>query len=741
MKKRNFLLGKGERLTEQVKITSGGGPKMAPYTFAQAKERLAPMLTNALSKLDSLPQDACPNNEAIATLTLNPEYIAKSYFPGELLRAVGLEAVGSRSKKIKPEKRSRGREPEASVTTELFIKGPRSSFKRWASEFSKWNERNDGASQLVGIETISVPDSADKIKQEAPTEDENGLYEIVLHCNEGNSEEVYLAQFKKYLKNHFDIDPKFEKRFYAGGLCFLELETNSKNLTEIAKFSLVRVIRSMPSLRMLRPAIRATTIGTPFVTIPDKSAIDPSIRVAIFDGGIPIDHPVAKWATQYEIPGVGAPEDELMDHGVAVTSAFLFGHIDQSKPLETPYSKVDHYRVLDSSPGQNPYELYEVLDRIVNVLQTENYDFINLSLGPRLPITDDDVHAWTAVLDEHFAKGNTLATIAVGNDGEGDATISANRIQVPADCVNALSIGACDTPDEHWKRAPYSSVGPGRSPGLIKPDLVDFGGSMARPFLVLDPVNIGQIKATGGTSFSAPNTLRIGTGIRAHFGNSLNALAIKALLIHSSEASELPKHEVGWGRVARSLDEIVLCEDHVVRVVFQGTMTASKYTRTPIPIPAGALDGMVNIKATLCYATSVDPHHPGNYTRSGLEIAFRPHKDKRIDDAIHAKTTGFFGKSTSGQTEEELRRDANKWENCLHAEKRMRGSSLKDPAFDIHYNARIEGRNDSKTQEIHYALIITVSAPTVADLYDQVVRRYATQLEALQPTIDIPVRV
>src|SRR5690606_37492403 len=121
--------------------------------------------------------------------------------------------------------------------------------------------------------------------------------------------------------------------------------------------------------------------------------------------------------------------------------------------------------------GQNPYELYEVLNRIDDILSEKKYEFINFSIGPCLPIDDDEVHAWTAVIDQYLSTGNIVATIAVGNDGEGDPSIYANRIQVPADCVNGLAIGACDVPDNNWKRANYSSIGPGRSPGLMKPDL------------------------------------------------------------------------------------------------------------------------------------------------------------------------------------------------------------------------------------------------------------------------------
>src|SRR5262249_47439688 len=109
MTKRNFLLGKGERLVEDVAGVRGGGPKSHPYTFSQARERLAPMLTRVVRGIDQLPAEACPNDQAIAAITLNPEYIAKSYFPEKLFESVGLQTVGSRPRRVKPEKRSKGR--------------------------------------------------------------------------------------------------------------------------------------------------------------------------------------------------------------------------------------------------------------------------------------------------------------------------------------------------------------------------------------------------------------------------------------------------------------------------------------------------------------------------------------------------------------------------------------------------------------------------------------------------------
>lgn len=698
------------------------------------------MLDKATRAFAQLPAEACPDEQVIAALTLNPEYIAKSYYPHDLLKAVGLEAVGSKPRTITPEKRSRDREPEEALTTQLFVTGKRAAFRAWAQELPKWSLTTPAAAQLVSIEEIAAPEPKDKIKGPLPRTGKV-VYEVVLHTDELLGEARMVPHFRKYLAK-LGIEVGLDRRFYAGGLCFLEVAASATHAKNIALYVPVRVLRQMPKLRFLRPPIRAGAAPAQGVKLPDVGPLDPSIRVAVFDGGVPSDHPLTRWTRPHEPRGLTTATPDDLEHGVGVTSALLFGHLDPSQPIPPPYCNVDHYRVLDETPGQNSSELYEVLERIEAVLTQEpTYQFMNFSLGPVLPVDDDDVHAWTSLLDKHLANGEKLATIAVGNTGESDRASGLNRIQVPADCVNALAIGAANSPGKKWERAPYSSVGPGRSPGMVKPDMVEFGGSLQRPFLVIAPTKAPQITSTGGTSFAAPSVLRLGIGLRAHFGPLLDALAIKALLIHCAEPGEGTPAEIGRGRLARTLDDLVLCADDTVRVVYRGEITPSKYIRAPLPMPSASLIGRVKVHATLCYACEVDPHHPGNYTRSGLEAIFRPHSGKRkTSSQVHADTRSFFGKTQRGMTEGELRADAWKWENCQHASNNFNAASLLEPVFDIHYNSRREGYNHKPTTKLPYALIVTVKAPQMADLYNQVVRRYATQLEAFRPVIEIPVR-
>ena len=734
---RNFLLGGGEHLAEPVVVRGGAPNKAPPYTVAESKAWLGPRLGLAVSAFDRLPAAACPGGRVVGALTINPEYIAKSYYPVDLLQSVGLRAVGSRPKSLTPRKRSRNRDPGEAVTTELFVVGQRGDFVRWAAELSNWVDGSRVAEDLVTIEDVAAPEPGPKIKGVLPAKGFEAL-EVVLHVDTDQVGDEPVQPFEAYL-DHLGIRARIGRRFLAGGLCFIELSAPADRAEAIATYTMVRALRQMPALRTLRPAVAAIRVPSGPIEAPPAEPVDATTVAAIFDGGVPMAHPLSIWVKSIDAPGVGPALPEYLEHGIGVTSAFLFGHADPSRPLPRPYCRVDHYRVLDAVPGQNPFELYEVLERIKTVLDSRTYPLVNISLGPVGIVEDDTVSAWTSVLDPYLAMGGSLATFAVGNAD--DPQQKPDRIKAPSDCVNGLAVGACDSPDAGWRRADYSLVGPGRSPGIVKPDLVAFGGSLPRPFLIVGPSSGLALHPTAGTSYAAPSVLRLGAGIRAHFGPALGLLAIRALLIHGCEPSDHPTAEVGRGRLGSELEPLMVCTDDEATVVYQGEITPAKYVRAPLTMPAEPLTGTVTISATLCYVTAVDPHHPGNYTRAGLVPTFRPRSDRRSrPDQVHPDSCSFFGLSRAGMTEEQLRRDAGKWENVQHAAKRFRAASLHDPAFDLHYNARQEGRALQSTEALAYALVVTIKAPRVPDLYDRIRRRFATQLRPLAPVIEIPIR-
>ena len=748
-----FLIGYGERLTEPVPPPGGGHAPRSPYEPLQARERLAPQFAQASEIALQLPAAACPEDRVVSVMTLHPAFVAKSYFPKRLLRAARFTSVGSRPRQVVPElnmhqttdtggtKYEARPGNEARPTTELFLESTRAHLEDWARHIQDESEiLKSGEEEIVTVEKYRVPSAAERSRLPSSKVAGEVPLEVVLHAAGHTSYGFVLEAFEAFASG-LGVSIDLDRRFPVGGLCFIPARAPAGRLTDLAEFSFLRVMRPMPRLRIVEPVNSMFRVVRGVdVSLPNDHPVDPDLRVAIFDGGTKSQSALSLWVSNRDAPGVGDPTDEFLVHGTAVTSAFLFGSVDPTSSIPVPYAHVDHYRVLDTESENDPFELYDVIRRIESVLTQNDYSFVNLSIGPALPIEDDEVHSWTAFLDAHNADGRTLVTVAVGNGGEYDRPSGNARIQVPGDAVNALSVGAASSQREGWDRAHYSSLGPGRTPGIVKPDLLAFGGVPTEPFLTIS--TDGSLVGSHGTSFASPATLRAAVAVRSLFGERLDPLVLKALLIHTAEQhNNWHPHEHGWGRVCQELEPIVLCSDGTARVVYRGSLTPAKYLRAHLPIP-GTLAGNVTITATLTFATEVEPDQPSNYTRSGVDVVFRPDRTRFTSpNSTLAKTASFFSQRLYA-TDEPLRSDAHKWDTVLHGTVTKRGSSLNDPVFDIHYNARVGGQDGTlHASMLRYAMVITVESGRTPDLHDRVLRTYVNQLEVLEPRVNLPLRI
>lgn len=743
----NFLLGNGERLTSKVSVPTGGGDKNPPYTFEAARRRLSSKLRHTVVALDAIPADAAPKDEVVAVVTMHPRYVSKSDFPQELLSAVGLRPIGSRSLTITPDAWGIQKHPKAAITEQLFVAGKKSNFKAWANQVGSWTPQTRGAKQILHFEDVAAFSARDKLRS-IPLEPagQRGILEIVLH-NAGDREVV--DAFLNYARRH-NARPIADHRRDVKGLTFIPVEADFGSAEELARFSFVRVARPLPTLRMLRPGL-ARSVGKGTVKVPDADPIDSSFRAVVFDGGLenPAVTALKRWVKYFEPAGIGPAVSSMQEHGLAVTAAFLFGPVPPSGNLPVPACGVDHVRVIDAQTTGGPDLQYiDVLDRILAHLDShpKQYQFLNISLGPNMPVFDDEVTAWTASLDDRLASGRAVATFAVGNDGERDAAAGLNRVQPPADAVNGLAVGAADVTGSPWARAPYSCVGPGRSPGYVKPDGVAFGGSQGEPFDTLSVQgNLVRIN-TSGTSLAAPHALRSAVAVRAQLGPSLSPLAIRALLVHRADPGAHSKQEVGWGRFESDPERLITCDDDEALIVYQGILPVGEHLRARIPLPTRDLKGMMNLSATLVIAPEVDPEHPGAYTRSGLEVAFRPNSarfSKHEDGTLsaHPKTSSFFSAGNLYEgAEPALGDESYKWEPCLRNSQQFRATTFREPCFDIYYHHRQSATKATLPQPIPYAFIVSVKAPRVQDLYNRVVRAYASILVPLRPRTRIPVR-
>lgn len=720
---RNLLLGHGENLVSDLPPPKhGGSEKNHPYKTAdEVYARLCPEMTETLGYIDDLSKDYCPDDKSVFRVTLHPQYLAKSYFPYEILRPFGLEVVGSKFVTVDPVKRGSVL-PEGPVSTiELYLAGKREDIGK-LGEHIKDKRLFDCIRRIERIRAFTtgerILDYGDFFKSD--------LFELVLHA--GAYEDSIVRAFTKVAKK-CGVETLTKKRVQAGGLCFIPLRTrDAGGIAELEAFSYLRLVRKMPRLRGVPREESGKVVSFAMAQLPpcEEAATD----VAVLDVGCDISSGLNGWVRKFSLK---REFEDTFKHGTRVNSAVLFGPVEPGRVL-APVASVDCHQVLDPSDDVEGLELYAALDRICQILDTHDYRFVNLSIGPDLPILDDDVHAWTAKLDEKLASGSTLMTVAVGNNGDMDEESGNARVEVPGDSVNALSVGAStDVGDaKDWDRAPYSAIGPGRMPGRIKPDVLDFGGCKAKGFGLVDPVH-GELHYRQGTSYAAPNALHKCIAIRKKYPE-LGPLALKALMIHTAVRNpqlHCDKYH-GYGALPESIDKYVVCGENELTVVYQGHLDPKKYVKAPIPIPAGGLSGKVKIKATLCYATKVDSDTPDSYTRSAIEATLRPNAEKFRDAKATRPNSKPFFEHDRYETETALRGFGLKWDTVMSGEAGLiADKSVKDPYFELHYIPREGVRTASSAERMPYALVVTLKAPKTVDLYDKVRTRYAGKIQPI----------
>ncbi len=744
---RNFILGAGEQFVEMVLPPPRMPSERAPYTPEEARQRLAPRLLRTVDAFRRMPSEALPDGEAVAELTLHPQFLSKSAFPSELLSAAELRTVGSKPAHVTPDKVARSTAPTEEATTVLFVAGRVEAFDRLSAQIGDANVRleSEVADGLGAVEEFRAMMPSDRWSP-GTNMATTGVLECVLHAGPGNHDARVVDAFERYAES-LGLKVDRGQRLFASGLCFMAVAGDVQAAQELAWFAFLRRIRAMPRMRPLLPTRITRSNDTSAAVLPDCDALAPGVVAAVFDTSLPADHALARWVSHYShgVPDYTDPEER--NHGLCVASAAVLGPLDNLAGGVPPF-RVDHHAVLGEDPDQRGY--HAALKTIQKQVRQNGYRLFNLSFGPDVAIEDDDVNPFTAVVDDLLSAGDRLAFVAVGNYGDLDDALQLNRIQPPADAVNAVSVGASDTRASAWQRADYSCVGPGRPGCRVKPDLVAFGGSRNEPFGCIGPGAAPQRYDTAGTSFASPYTMRIAGAVMAAMGEQVTPLAVKALLIHGCALEGRARRDVGNGLVPTDLARLLSSDGDEVKVLYQGHLPAGKYVQHTIPM-LDDLRGMVQLDATLCYATSTEPHYPASYVQAGVEATFRPHSGKHasrttakggLTMSTSAKSSPLFSQSNV-YDEPAGRRDAHRWDTVLRAQRNMRATSLKDPTIELHCSRRVGGRNAGPADQhpVPYALVLTVRCRAVADLYNQVRARYGANLIVLTPRLQVPVRI
>ncbi|WP_085630179.1 MULTISPECIES: S8 family peptidase [unclassified Pseudomonas] len=711
-KPRNLLIANGHELIGQLSWPKGGGKKWLPYSINDAREALHNQILEVAKFAGTTQERFAPRREITAKVILHPSFLAKSYFPSTILRDSGLSILGSRPVNITP-RVGRSETPKNQETASIFVSGTAESFRAMDDSLLSTYTSAGRQEQFARIELICPYQADEKLRISVDTRWPDYIH-VTMHATEADAD--ILTAFKNLVEA---LGGRISGRGFrfVPGLTFVAVQIPPDKIHQVAQFTRIRLVRSLPEIQeewKLTPAVTKAFGAVETPTDAPKS----SIKTAIFDGGIANAFP--GYAT--EISSTQQPSSSIKDlsHGVNVTSAFLYGHVKpDDKYLPVPFCHVDHHRVLPTS--DNPEQALDILDRVITALRSAKvsgnpYRFANISLGPVATFFDDDVHEWTSRLDTELADGQTLCTTAVGNNGFLKGELG--RIQPPGDAVNVFAVGAADSSQKKWNKAPYSAVGPGRSPGYVKPDIVAFGGSNEEPLPVFNPL-AGSVVSVAGTSFASPLALRVAVGADVLSGSVFEPITLQALMINGTEFTSRnhSRSEVGWGRIPLDPEEILFTPQDVVRVVYQGVTRPGHPQKALIPVPKGLPAGAkITIGATFCYRAPVDAAHAINYTRAGLWV--RAYKAPK-------KSMPLFGGGMY-KTEEELRKDSMRWDTVLHAKRKVDVDDLDNPYFHINYQVRDEGEAVRLEDSVPmpYALVVTIEAPGVLNLLSLVQAEY-----------------
>ena len=390
-----------------------------------------------------------------------------------------------------------------------------------------------------------------------------------------------------------DSEMRVSDRYVGDYLCIARIKVTSEVLDLLLEEDFVKEIDRRPRPSFETPA----EYNIPLSDLPEaNSPAEQNCGVLVIDSGVRQGHPlIAPALGEAEVfPDtarefiVGGPDDgdELTGgHGTGVSGVAIYG--DVRKGVEEKSFQPDVWlfsaRVTNQNNEYDPDSLLEnQLDDAVRYF-TQNYancKVINISVGDaRLSFQDGQKQfRLAAKIDElayELRDKNLVFVISVGNlpyeAGTGEQLRAdypnylfeeQAKIIEPATAAIALSVGSISLGagsleySEDAQRSAIARVRGYPSPftrrgfgvdGMIKPDLVDFGGDLVIDRNRVIPNELGasvltfardftgsMFRAYCGTSFAAPRVANIAAQLFTLFPNATSNL-IRALIASSAE--------------------------------------------------------------------------------------------------------------------------------------------------------------------------------------------------------------
>lgn len=737
----------GETLSVDLAARSrNGGPTRWSTSIEDAAARVMAQSSAAAEVLAATPAEFL-GEYPILQIELTAEALAASRYPKRLFRDCGFVHVGSI---VRDDVRT------------LFVAMPDDgleTLQRLARQApAAINAIKDG---IQAVETISLAQAATRERRELLSGGDQEVVEIVLH---GQPDARGVAA----PAGATTIDSVTALVEASGGAVvddwigssdiatFIPARIGAEGLVELNRHNAIRVCGPMSQLRPLPTPLPPEELPLSFIfSAPPPSSKVAPLKVAVFDGGVCADSPVWQGrVTECEI-GSPAPTADSRAHGALVTSALLYGHLGGGQVLPPPANMdITHYTAIPQSGREYDLQMYWLLDTMAKVVRDNDFDVVLVCTGPDLIVTDDHIDRWTSTIDQLSFDHDVLFVVAAGNNGELDAATRMNRILVPADTVNGLTVGATDSPTG-TTGASYSAKGPGRTRGQILPTGVAFGGSRSEPFVAVG--DDGAPLLFSGTSCAAPLFVHGLARAATRLGiKHRTATVLKCCAIHFADTvrGQNPD-EVGYGHLPLDYPEIDYTESHIAHVLFEGSTARDAIAGYSVPMPEG-MPAPVDLRITVVSTSEVNSADAGDYTAAGLVITLRPDATLfSFTSPLDAKVVRKLSMTRDAQTVASLL--AQGWKkseqpvsqswtvhNKTEAELRARGkweseqvivhrlqTPMVEPRIELQHLSRQDAQLTAATPPLQWTMLISLTCPPGTKLNQTVQAEFPT----LQPHV------
>jgi hypothetical protein len=541
------------------------------------------------------------------------------------------------------------------------------------------------------------------------------------HTGDRNELQTAIANIDEVLRDLSNDAMRVSDRYIGEYLCIVRIKVNAAMLDLLLGEEIVKEIdrRPRPSFETSRD-YNISISDLPEISSPPEQncgvlVIDSGVR-----GGQPLIAPALGEAAVFPDPGNRRISDSPDDgdertggHGTGVSGIAIYGDVSNCIKQQSfePTTWLFSARVTDQNNEYDPDFLIESqLEEAIEYF-TRNYPnckVINISLGDARLVFQDGQKQFrlAAKIDElayRYQHKNLLFVVSAGNyyyqpdskeqfftDYPGYLLSEEARIIDPATSAIALTVGSISMgtgsmqyPDDASRRAiarlpgypsPFTRTGFGVD-GMIKPDLVDFGGDFVidhdRVFDSEPGVGIitlsknygsGLFSVYCGTSFSAPRVANLAAQLYTQYLNATSNL-IRALLANSAlSPSEIPSHLEGenaeqtkkrlrvYGYGHPELLRAKYSSENYVVLRIDNEQIPVGYFRLyeipPLPQEFFTVKGTRTLSVTLAFDPPTRPTRGDSY----LGVTMESHLFKNIKPDVITKA--FVQASAKTQTEE-----------------------------------------------------------------------------------------